>query len=150
MFGSMTEDKVLSDAINATLDRIFGGENIKKTEMLINEQTVQNIVSAYEKANIHKVQVKPLVDAVVAKYSGQLTDLTLQPFLAELQKTMLKARVTSPKTNAKIVENIGKMISETRTVTLTSVDKAIDSLKELARVIKTYELKVNQAFNLQF
>ena len=150
MFGEMAKDKVLSAPINATLDRIFGGENIKKTEMLIGDETIKNIISAYQKTNKYKVDVKPLVEALVNKYSGRLTDLTLSTFIGELEKTMLKNRVAPRDVNAKIVKAIKEQIFESRNLTLVSPDKTADQLKELSRILKTYDVKVNQMFNEGF
>lgn len=151
MFAEMTQDKVLEAPVNSALNKIFSGKNIQNVEYVLDDNLIKRIVNECQQYNSFKVDVNAVVTELLKKYPDKkINGRNLPRFISNLGDEIIIKRIASPQNKEKIVENVQKMIAETKTFKLVSVDAAVDKLVDLSRILKTYNEKVHKMFNLGF
>ena len=150
MFMDMTEDTILHKNIKNTLDKIFGGKNIEKIEIPLDDKLLKKIISEYDKTNSFKVDIKSIIQELAEKYSGKLDGVSMKKFVSALGEKMILEGAISAEANPTVETTITKMLSAAKTYTLAAPETTVEQLRNLSKLILTYDSKVHKLFTNGF
>ena len=150
MFDKLTDDKILAGEIKQTIDNILDGKNAKETTIAIDNALNKKITSVFEKYAPKAKGIPEKITEFASAYPEKLDSRTANLFVSKLVKTMQREEIISAQQALDISGELKETFNALKTVTLDAPDLAAEKLKNLSRIVITYQEKVNELFNKRF
>ncbi len=142
-----TDDQSLKKAIFDTVDNIFSGESVKSTYVELNESLQNKIKSAFFKNNV-PIEAEQKLNELFLSINNKVEKKQFNSFLGKLEETLKNNNILT--NNKKINEGLSKvqeLLHLNKTVEFSSMDTAKDKIKEVAKILGTYDKKMTKDFN---
>ncbi len=142
-----TDDQSLKKAIFDTVDNIFSGENVKSIYVELDENLQNKIKSAFFKNNITP-EAEQKLNELFLSLNNKVDKAEFNSFLRKLKETLINNNILA--NNKRINEGLSKvqeLLHLNKTVEFSSMDTAKNKIKEVAKILGTYDKKMTKQFN---
>ncbi len=142
-----TDDQSLKKAIYQTVDNIFSGEDIKNIYVELDENLKNKIKSAFFKNNVPQESEQKLNELFLS-LNNKIEKNQFNNFLGKLEEILKSNNILT--NNKKINEGLSKvqeLLYLNKTVEFSSTETAKNKIKEVAKILGTYDKKITKDFN---
>lgn len=142
-----TDDQSLKKAIFDTVDNIFSGDTVKSIYVELDENIKNKIKTAFFKDNI-PAEAEQKLNELFLSLNNKVEKSQFNAFLGKLEETLKNNNILT--NNKKINEGLSKVqeiLHLNKTVEFSSMDTAKNKIKEVAKILGTYDKKLTKDFN---
>ncbi|MDD3593925.1 MAG: hypothetical protein PHX18_04790 [Candidatus Gastranaerophilales bacterium] len=139
------------ETVALTVDKIFKSLSGKEAVTVVDDNLAQEIIKTIQGSQ--KRAIDPRVQTILDKLPNSIKGKTLNrmevdTYIAQVKNTLIKNRVlTDNRRINQAVENLNNLFKSKATVQMANPQAAVDKLKDVARMIQTYKVSVNQSMD---